>query len=280
MTPQALALGDVAPANAQIGRTGRIWRLPLAAKLAFAFIGLVALVLLVNGAVEAWLGYTRARSTALEVQAEKALSAADRVDEFLSEIQTVLGWTTGAEWKRTPLDQQRYDFIRLLRQAPAITALSYIDGQGKEQLVVSRLEPDSIASGKDFSGDPRFVRTVADKVWFGPVEFRRGSEPYMTIALAHVGKNPGVTVADVNLKLIWDVISAIHVGDKGYAYVVDDKGRLIADPDLGLVLRDTDLTPLPQVKKALVELGAAEAPAAGAVARGAAQPRVRSAEIA
>ena len=46
----------------------------------------------------------------------------------------------------------------------------------------------------------------------------------MTIALAHVGKQAGVTVADVNLKLIWDVISAIHVGDKGYAYVVDDKG--------------------------------------------------------
>src|SRR6516165_9565637 len=101
----------------------------------------------------------------------------------------------------------------------------------------------------------------------------------MTIALAHVGKNPGVTVADVNLKLIWDVISAIHVGDKGYAYIVDDKGRLIADPDLSLVLRDTDLTALPQVRKALAELGAGEAPASAA-APGAAQARVGSAEIA
>jgi hypothetical protein len=262
MTPLAVEAARGPPLR-RSRSLGHLWRLPLAAKLAFAFIGLVALVLLVNGAVEAWLGYTQAKRAALEVQAEKARSAADRVDEFLSEIQTVLGWTTGAEWRRTPLDQQRYDFIRLLRQAAAITALSYIDGQGKEQLAVSRLEPDSIASGKDFSGDPRFVRAVADKVWFGPVEFRRGSEPYMTIALAHVGKNPGVTVADVNLKLIWDVISAIHVGDKGYAYIVDDQGRLIADPDLSLVLRDTDLSALPQVRKALAELGAGEAPAAG-----------------
>jgi GAF domain-containing protein len=279
MTPRALADRVAAPNEARAGFSWRLWRLPLAAKLAFAFIGLVALVLLVNGVVEAWLGYNQAKRAALEVQAEKARSAAERVDGFLSEIQTVLGWTTGAEWKRTPLDQQRYDFIRLLRQAPAITALSYIDGQGKEQLAVSRLEPDSVASGKDFSGDPRFVRAVADKVWFGTVEFRRGSEPYMMIALAHVGKNPGVTVADVNLKLIWDVISAIHVGDKGYAYIVDDKGRLIADPDLSLVLRDTDLTALPQVRKALAELGAGEAPASAA-APGAAQPRVGSAEIA
>ena len=47
----------------------------------------------------------------------------------------------------------------------------------------------------------------------------------MTIAVAHVGHDPGVTVADVNLKLIWDVISAIRVGDKGYAFVVDGEGR-------------------------------------------------------
>ena len=73
----------------------------------------------------------------------------------------------------------------------------------------------------------------------------------MTIALAHVGKQPGVTVADVNLKLIWDVISAIRVGDKGYAFVVDGKGRLIAHPDLSLVLRDTDFSQLPQVRQAL-----------------------------
>ena len=226
-------------------------RASLAAKLAFGFIGLVALVLIVNGAIDAWLSYSQAKRAALEVQSEKARAAAERVGVFLDEIQTQLGWTAGVEWGYAKLEQQRYDFIRLLRQAPAITALSYIDGKGREQLAVSRLEPDAVASGKDLSADPSFVRAVADKVWFGPVEFRRGSEPYMTVALAHVGKTPGVTVADVNLKLVWDVVSAIHVGDKGFAYVVDEKGRLIAHPDLSLVLRDTDFSALPQVAAAL-----------------------------
>jgi signal transduction histidine kinase len=255
----------------------RAWRAPLAAKLAAALVGLVGLVLLVNGAINTWLGYEKAKSAALEVQAEKARSAAVRVGEFLADIETQIGWTTGAEWRFAKPDQQRYDFVRLLRQVPAITELSYLDGQGKDQLKVSRLEPDSIGSGEDFSNDPRFSRAVADKIWFGPVEFRRGSEPYMTIALAHVGRQPGVTVADVNLKLIWDVISAIRVGEKGYAFVVDGQGRLIAHPDLSLVLRDTDFSQLPQVRQALQDQAPVEP---GASAMPMAAPRVGMAEIA
>ncbi len=273
--PLGSVAAPAAAAKAPISASRRVWRAPLATKLAAALIGLVILVLLVNGAINTWLNYNQTKRAALEVQEEKARSAAVRVGEFLAEIETQLGWTTGAEWRRTQPDQQRYDFVRLLRQAPAITELSYLDGQGKEKLKVSRLEPDSIGSDRDFSKDPRFVQAVADKIWFGPVEFRRGSEPYMTIALAHVGREPGVTVADVNLKLIWDVVSAIRVGEKGYAYVVDDKGRLIAHPDLSLVLRDTDFSHLPQVKQALDSQAPAE-PRAPAMAA----PRVGMAEIA
>jgi signal transduction histidine kinase len=268
-----VALDAAAEARKSAPRRGL--RVPLAAKLAAALVGLVGLVLLVNGAVNTWLNYNQAKDAALEVQQEKARSAAVRVGEFLADIETQLGLTTGAEWRFAKPDQQRYDFIRLLRQVPAITELSYVDGQGKEQLKVSRLEPDSVGSGKDFSTDPRFTQAVSNKIWFGPVEFRRGSEPYMTIALAHVGKNSGVTVADVNLKLIWDVISAIRVGDKGYAFVVDGKGRLIAHPDLSLVLRDTDFSQLPQVRQALDANAPAEPGASATPA-----PSIGAAEIA
>jgi hypothetical protein len=35
-----------------------------------------------------------------------------------------------------------------------------------------------------------------------------------------------VTVADVNLKFMWEVITRIRAGDKGKAYVVDSAGYL------------------------------------------------------
>ncbi|TGD97336.1 GAF domain-containing protein [Methylobacterium nonmethylotrophicum] len=253
MSGAATAPLAAAAASREPARAAR--RIPLAVKLAIALVGLVTVVLLVNGAVNLLLNYDEAKRNAVRVQQEKARSAAERIDGFVSEIEGQIGWTTRAEWRRVPAEQQRYDFIRLLRQAPAITEALYIDPAGREQLKVSRLEPDAVGSGRDLSGDPRFVRAVADGLWLGPVTFRRGSEPYMTVAVAHAGRNPGVTVAEVNLKLVWDVISAIRIGDQGYAFVVTDTGRLIAHPDLSLVLRDTDLSGLPQVRRALAARG-------------------------
>src|SRR5262249_26846773 len=100
------------------------------------------------------------------------------------------------------------------------------------------------------SAEPKFAEAVAKKVWYGPVYFRRESEPYMTLSLAGTRRDAGVSVAEVNLKLIWDVVTAIKVGEQGHAYVVDAQGRLIAHPDISLVLRNTDMTKLAQVKAA------------------------------
>src|SRR5262244_2302771 len=106
------------------------------------------------------------------------------------------------------------------------------------------------SSGADLSNDPKFTEAVARKVYYGPVYFRRESEPYMTLAIAGTRRDAGVSVAEVNLKLIWDVVSQIKVGERGHAYVVDAQGRLIAHPDISLVLRNTDMSKLAQVRAA------------------------------
>jgi len=144
---------------------------------------------------------------------------------------------------------------------PAITELIELDSSGNEQLKVSRLAMDVVGSGKDYSQEPSFINARKHRVWFGPVYFRKESEPYMTLAMAEAGRNAGVTVAEVNLKLIWDVITGLKIGEHSYAYVVDRDGRLIADPDISLVLRNTDLAKLPQVAAALAETTGGPTPA-------------------
>jgi GAF domain-containing protein/HAMP domain-containing protein len=264
----ATTVAPVARAAAEQPRQARRLRMGLSVKIALAFLGLVSLLLIASGAVSMWLSYEEAKRAAVRVQQEKAQAAAERIDEFVAEIEQQIGWTTHAQWSAGSLDQRRYDFVRLLRQVPAITEVVEIDGAGKEQLRVSRLAMDVVGSGTDYSDDPRFAKAVADKVWFSPVYFRKESEPYMTIAAAHVGRKPGVTVAEVNLKFIWDVVSAIKVGAAGYAYVVNGQGRLIAHPDISLVLRDTDLSRFSQVAQALAARQRGSAPTTNVAAAG------------
>src|SRR5690606_18605933 len=107
------------------------------------------------------------------------------------------------------IEQRRFDGLRLLRQVPAITELAQLNSAGKEQLRVSRLAMDVVGSQKDFSKEPVFNEAASKKVYYGPVYFRRESEPYMTLALAGTRRDAGVSVAEVNLKLIWDVVSQI-----------------------------------------------------------------------
>jgi class 3 adenylate cyclase/HAMP domain-containing protein len=222
-------------------------------KYAITLAALVAGALVVAGAVETWFSATEYQTALVRIQREKAAVAAQAIEQFIAGIEGQLGWTTHASAFAGPngAERRRFDFIRLLRQAPPITALTYIDGDGKEQLRISRVALDVVGSGTDRSSEPSFTEARAQGIWHGPVYFENQSEPYMAIAAAERGRSGGVTVAEVNLKFIWDVVSGIEVGRTGRAYVVDGKGRLIAHPDIGLVLRRTDLGSLPQVAAAL-----------------------------
>jgi signal transduction histidine kinase len=215
------------------------------------FAAVVAGALLTNGLVEIYFTYQESRAQVAQIQREKASAAALRIENFVREIERQMGWTTQPQIVAAGLEQRQLDYVRLLRQVPAITEVAFLDGQGREQLRVSRLAMDVVAGGADVSAEPRFRETRGGRVWYGPVYFRKESEPYMTLAVPHgsAATSP-VTVAEVNLKFIWDVVSQIRVGRLGQAYVVDRDGHLIAHPDISLVLRKTDLAAQPHVQAA------------------------------
>jgi signal transduction histidine kinase len=220
------------------------------------FVAVVAVALLSNGIFEVFFYYREHKAALIRIQHEQAEAAAAKISQFIKEIESQLGWTTQLPWSAASLENRRFDALRLLRQVPAITELAQIDSTGHERLRVSRLAMDVVDSGLDLSKDPKFAEAVAHKVYYGPVYFRRESEPYMTLALAGTRKDAGVSIAEVNLKLIWDVVSQIKVGEHGHAYVVGSQGRLIAHPDISLVLRNTDMSNLPQVRMAQANGGA------------------------
>src|SRR6476469_5322530 len=251
-TPEArtLAAPPVAGAAPAAGSYGTKIRSRLFAKYVALFVAVVGVALLSNGIFEVFFYYREHQASLIRIQHEQAEAAAAKIGQFVKEIESQLGWTTQLPWSAGSIEQRRFDALRLLRQVPAITELAQLDASGKERLRVSRLAMDVVASGTDFSKEPKFTEAVARKVYYGPVYFRRESEPYMTLAIAGTRRDAGVSVAEVNLKLIWDVVSQIKVGEHGNAYVVGAQGRLIAHPDISLVLRNTDMSSLAQVKSA------------------------------
>jgi signal transduction histidine kinase/HAMP domain-containing protein len=228
-------------------------RIRLFWKYVVFFVILVSGALLTSGIVEIYFTYQENKAALVNLQREKAAAAASRIEQFILEIEGQIGWTTQSLFvsQGAALEQRRFDYLRLLRQAPSITEVSHLDATGKEQLRVSRLAMDVVGSQADYSKEPKFLEAKSGKIFFGPVYFRKESEPYMTIAMPERGQEAGVTVAEVNLKFIWDVISQIKIGKAGYAYVVDSGGNLIAHPDISLVLQKTTLSSLPQVRDAL-----------------------------
>jgi signal transduction histidine kinase len=226
----------------------------LARKYAVILVALVTGALVTSGVIQIYYSYNENKDALVALQREKAAGAASQIESFVREIERQLVWTTQPLLvpSSAALEQRRIDAVRLQRQVPAITEFSHLDGSGREQLRVSRLAMDVIGSQTDYSGDPKFTVPKSGRTYFGPVYFRKESEPYMTIAMPQVGG--GVTVAEVNLKFIWDVISQIKVGKAGLAYTVDSGGALIAHPDISLVLQKTSLAELPQVKAALAKM--------------------------
>jgi hypothetical protein len=227
-------------------------------------------VTLFAGATAAWplaaraqQGDARARALLARILQLRADGAAAAIGQFLNEIVAQVGWTTQRPWSVGTMEQRRFDALRLLRQVPAVTELAFLDGSGTEQLKVSRLAMDVVSSKQDLSQEPNFKEAVAHKVYFGPPYSWR-NDLYMTLSVAGTRREAGVSVAMVGLKLIWDMISQLKVGERGAAYIVDSLDRVIAHSamftppregerasyhvDLGLFQRD--LSGLPQVQAA------------------------------
>jgi class 3 adenylate cyclase/HAMP domain-containing protein len=222
----------------------KIWflREGLFAKYVISLVGLVVFVLAVNGATETWISYRATKTTLTDAMSEKADATAKRIDQSIFELERQISWVTRASV--VTLEQRRSDYAQLLNSISAVSQLSQLNGQGHELLRLSRKEI-AVNSNADFSKDPRFTEAVARGVSFLPAFFS-DNQPFMSISVAHSGFNAGVTVADIDLRFLSDYLGDTQVGKNTFAYVVDQKGEVLATssrgPDIG-----KDLSKLPQV---------------------------------
>ncbi|MBM3264921.1 MAG: HAMP domain-containing protein, partial [candidate division Zixibacteria bacterium] len=121
--------------------------------------------------------------------------------------------------------------------------ISVLDSVGRE-LFTTRL-------GGALRSEPRadIERPQNDTPSVSPVFISGDGLPVVSIttAIKRLNQVTGYVTASVNLKDMWDLVDSVRLGagpsdGGGYAYVVSDKGRLIAHPDRERVYRQEDLS--------------------------------------
>ncbi len=259
---------------------GRLFR-----KYVVVLLILVGGVLMVSSLVQLYFSYRETQRAIVRVARANATAAASRIEQFLREVEDQVRETTrtasddpaagragrGTLGFRQGLaaaiaEQRELDFLRILRSVPAVSELRHLDVSGKEQLRVSRLQPDLVDSREDCAQSPPFLAARTGKVYWSPVHLRAESEPYVTLAIP-VGKYAvEVTTAEISLRTVLKVIAQVETGPGGYAYVVDSRDQLVAHPDSRILRERRDLGALAQVKSARAGHAGAEADAPVAVA--------------
>jgi two-component system, NtrC family, sensor kinase len=169
---------------------------------------LVGGALIVNAAIEMYYSYGESCEARTAVQREKAQGAAAVIEQFVKEIEGQVRWAISfrSVWD---LQERRFDFLRILQPAPAISEIGYIGADGREQIRVSRLAADITSGGADLSTEPKFTEAKANRRYVGPIYFRRDLIPNFTLAFSDsVG---GVIVAEINMNFLWELISRISL---------------------------------------------------------------------
>jgi signal transduction histidine kinase len=225
-------------------------------KYAAILMALVGGGLVAEGTIQLAFDYQESRRAAAELQRVETRAASERIGQFLEGIErqvidmSALPWTTGL----LGLEERRDEYHRLMKLVPAISELRNVAADGRERVRVSRAALDEVGSGIDLSKLEAFARARQKTPFYSAAFFREGSVPRITLGVRDSGTNGSVTLAELNLKFVADVVSQIRIGRNGFVYAVDGENNLVAHSDLSLVVRRPDLssyTPLQRIRSEL-----------------------------
>ena len=222
-------------------------RSPVLRRRYFWFLGgFVTLLLLLTSAPEAYFAFRENKQNIAQLQSAEARLAANRVNNFLEYQERQLMEVDRLPWMSgvfTEADRVS-EYERLMKQVPAIMEIEHIDASGQTAMRISRTDPNRLAAPPSRGNDAAIREAKRLGKWYSPTYLREGNMPHVTLAMTVGDERAGVTIAHINLKFVADVVATMRFGRAGQAYIVDSANKLVAHPNLSLVLRRMDLSGL------------------------------------
>jgi len=139
----------------------------------------------------------------------------------------------------------------ILLRSDDFTDISVVDKDGKEIVRKNKLLVVAAGDLRDMSTSQEFATVRESGVYVGPLYINNG-RPFFDIARQMVGSSGeflGAVFAQVDARVTTSVVTDIsRIVDKpGRVYIVNERGVVIAHPDLSYVLGEKDLSALPSV---------------------------------
>jgi hypothetical protein len=88
-------------------------------------VSLLGIMLVAGSLVETYFSYQASKQALLRIQKSEASVAAAKIEQFITEVERHVGLIAESQWDAPP-EQQTLDYLRLLRQVPAVTDVSYL----------------------------------------------------------------------------------------------------------------------------------------------------------
>ena len=194
--------------------------IPITRRMALLVTTAAMLPLLFFGIVAGWTLRSTTSRSVMESHAAIAARAAEAIDLYLRSTQRLVE-SAGAELMGTGLtqEQQRRVLFNHVTTMREIRSLTLYDATGQ-----------AVATSDLGAGTPPPLTELPQApVTLLPVDLDAAQLPRTRFTLRLDQELAPYLVAELRLEELWNVVDNVKVGTSGNAFLVDDKGRIIAD---------------------------------------------------
>jgi len=136
----------------------------------------------------------------------------------------------------------------ILNQQPTWLELVRIDATGQNIINLSRKSP-LLNNPVTIPQSAWFLEAREGRFYMGNLAVSADNEPY--IILSQPAAEGGVVAALLNMNMLWEVVANIQYGETGYAYLINNRGHVIAHPNPEIVLERTSIADTPEFEQIL-----------------------------
>ncbi len=222
----------------------RLW-----VQVAAVLLVVMTIMVIVSGVLLVWVAEDAVQGSVLVNHKEIAVRAAEEIDLFVSRAEDMLVTTAAmlgsvypSSWKQETI------MVELALDQPVFIRIAAVDLSGK-LIASSELDQGLVRQYPDEA----LNAARQQKTYFSRIQLLDNSMPYITIAVPvkRLGEIAQVLIADVDMRGIWDIVDSIQIGKTGKAFLVSERGVLIAHSDKKRVLKEEDLARQKDVQSVL-----------------------------